>query len=549
MSYGRIPNGLPPRPVAGPSRPPAQTKPPQPQPQPHPPFNPHFGNYPPYPPTPPLPINPYQNATGGYPYPTSTPYQPYPTYGQSLFHQPSATPEGYSYSPTYLHNTYQPQPQPSSHAQNRPAPPPNKRPRPNYPTSNIAVLPSSSSSSSKAWRNCSYPGCKFVGAGEEVEIHEGDRHLIFPAGHAVEKSEEEERFAKINGPAPTIQGTGIRLETEEDISKWIEERRSKWPTQQRLAEKEEDKRAAIARGEMPGRGGRGRGRGGAFGRRNDPASQAEDWGRQVPLDTAAGTWNNNGEAQRGGRGRGRGRGGGRGRGREGDDMGGRGGFRDRDDLGGRSGFRENTQPVVEAVLPEVNKLAASPKIKPAVALGLGDYDSTTESTSNGDIDEHAHIDEKEDVEEKNDGDAGGGSDIVEVPKAQAVDHRPVCKFFAKSGKCRLGEKCRFAHTIHDKPVNSHESHNPDGRRKIPRQPPPKKANVFARPSMLGALLANPIQNTLSQLSQTIRFLVANDMLQDVELRPGEAEERERERNKVVVVDTSESVNQHSEEIQ
>ena len=40
------------------------------------------------------------------------------------------------------------------------------------------------------------------------------------------------------------------------------------------------------------------------------------------------------------------------------------------------------------------------------------------------------------------------------------------------------------------------------------------------------LLANPIQNTLSQISQTIRFLVANDMLKDVELRPGDNEAME-----------------------
>jgi hypothetical protein len=51
----------------------------------------------------------------------------------------------------------------------------------------------------KAWRNCSQAGCKFVGSGEDVEIHEGDRHLIFPAGYKVERSEEEERYAKMKG--------------------------------------------------------------------------------------------------------------------------------------------------------------------------------------------------------------------------------------------------------------------------------------------------------------------------------------------------------------
>jgi len=49
-------------------------------------------------------------------------------------------------------------------------------------------------------------------------------------------------------------------------------------------------------------------------------------------------------------------------------------------------------------------------------------------------------------------------------------------------------------------------------------------------------LANPIQNTLSQLTQTIRFLVANDMLQGVELNPGEAEEQAKEKSRIEVVE-------------
>lgn len=57
--------------------------------------------------------------------------------------------------------------------------------------------------------------------------------------------------------------------------------------------------------------------------------------------------------------------------------------------------------------------------------------------------------------------------------------------------------------------------------------------------MLSQLLAVPINNTLSQLTQTIRFLVANDMLHGVELKPGEAEEEERKRNLVQVVDKEE----------
>lgn len=38
-------------------------------------------------------------------------------------------------------------------------------------------------------------------------------------------------------PAPTIEGTGITLQTDEDIAKWVAERKSKWPSSKRLAEK------------------------------------------------------------------------------------------------------------------------------------------------------------------------------------------------------------------------------------------------------------------------------------------------------------------------
>jgi hypothetical protein len=73
-----------------------------------------------------------------------------------------------------------------------------------------------------------------------VEQHEGDRHLLFPNGKPNERSEEEERYLanlKKNGIKPMIQGTGILLESEEDIAKWIAERKRKWPTRGRVEEK------------------------------------------------------------------------------------------------------------------------------------------------------------------------------------------------------------------------------------------------------------------------------------------------------------------------
>jgi hypothetical protein len=52
---------------------------------------------------------------------------------------------------------------------------------------------------SMAWRNCSVKGCKFVGQGDKVEEHEGDRHLIFRNGPRVELSEEEQRYVDHKG--------------------------------------------------------------------------------------------------------------------------------------------------------------------------------------------------------------------------------------------------------------------------------------------------------------------------------------------------------------
>lgn len=164
------------QPTPGPSRQPYQARP-QSRPQQRPPPQPY------YPPQ--IPYYPYlsPSISGGYPYRPHPgyPYYPAQTFGQSLFvPYPIATPEGYSYSPTYLQ-----QPQQVT------APPAKKR--------RFDAPASSTGGGLKAWRNCSYPRCKFVGPGEEVEVHEGDRHLIFPKAKFLQLSEEEEKLAKQKG--------------------------------------------------------------------------------------------------------------------------------------------------------------------------------------------------------------------------------------------------------------------------------------------------------------------------------------------------------------
>ncbi|KAJ7254025.1 hypothetical protein B0H12DRAFT_1017217 [Mycena haematopus] len=64
--------------------------------------------------------------------------------------------------------------------------------------------------------------------------------------------------------------------------------------------------------------------------------------------------------------------------------------------------------------------------------------------------------------------------------------------------------------------------------KRPRPPQPKQPvrNPFAsRPTLLRNLLLPEIRMTVSNLSQAIRFLVDNDFLQNVELKPGQANEK------------------------
>jgi hypothetical protein len=76
------------------------------------------------------------------------------------------------------------------------------------------------------------------------------------------------------------------------------------------------------------------------------------------------------------------------------------------------------------------------------------------------------------------------------------------------------------------------------RHRVPA-PPRARPNPFSltrptRPSLLRNLLAQDVQVTISNLSQAVRFLVANDCLEGVELKPGEAEETEASKKIIVV---------------
>lgn len=62
-----------------------------------------------------------------------------------------------------------------------------------------------------------------------------------------EESSQPPKDEDIDEELLTIQGTNIKLETEEDIQKWIEERKKNWPSKQNIERKKEEPPAKKAK--------------------------------------------------------------------------------------------------------------------------------------------------------------------------------------------------------------------------------------------------------------------------------------------------------------
>ncbi|GHJ89198.1 hypothetical protein NliqN6_5600 [Naganishia liquefaciens] len=382
---------------------------------------------------------------------------------QSLFqpvnYQSTQNEQGYTYSSSYLEQQQQQQqqylPQSNVTASTSANPPtasrtslqdqvtrPIKKPR-------VQNGPANSNNvNGGAWRNCVQDGCAFVGPEKDVALHEQDRHLIYKTRH-IERSEEEEAAVKKAGPAPPIPGTSIRLETEEDIAKWIAQRRARWPTAARVEEKEKERQEKVARGEIDpnaaGRGRRGRGRGGT----------------------------------RGGRGR--------------------GGFEAATTVRTRdAGYQNRSQPS--------GKESSKAKKEQGSESSSGSDTSDSSDSETDDDNDDLQADPQPSHNEKN---------PTSVQTASTPTASRICKFFAKTGRCRNGRKCHFVH----------ERQRQDTKPARKQPPSTLELNTTSnRPSLLAALLENPINQTLSSLSQAIDFLVENDFLDGVELIPGECEE-------------------------
>lgn len=102
-------------------------------------------------------------------------------------------------------------------------------------------------------------------------------------------------------------------------------------------------------------------------------------------------------------------------------------------------------------------------------------------------------------------------------------------------------------------IQIHTQNTKAPRRRKPAHGPSKpRANPFSqsarsRPTLLRNLLQREVEVTLSNLSQAIRFIVANDCLKNVEMKPGDAEEERLRKERVVVLKEGGDRNVEAEE--
>ncbi|KAG9104562.1 hypothetical protein FRC06_001342 [Ceratobasidium sp. 370] len=323
---------------------------------------------------------------------------------------------------------------------------------------------------------CGHEGCLFAGSPKEVEVHKMDRHLIFPPGweenqarkkrkRGREKEGGEEEYVdeeaqfRATGTV-AILGTDTKLDSPEAITAWLEERKKRWPSVKRIAEKAQNRQEALERGQIitepqaprrlntgsdNGSGAssqRGRGRGRGRGRESMRCTPGPEEGGNRVTDKS---WCSRAR----GRGRGVGLGnvtGGRGRGR------------------GHGG----THPVPPAQAPSSSKQDASYVSTSGSSTSTGSSLASDSDSSTG-------------------SDSGDGSESDMDPVRDAV-----------SSKVAPVEEMH----MDVEPVGGNE-----------REPAEN----------INQLLVPDIQATVSNLSQAIRFLVANNFLEDVELKPGDAE--------------------------
>ncbi|KAI0051677.1 hypothetical protein FA95DRAFT_191388 [Auriscalpium vulgare] len=369
-----------------------------------------------------------------------------------------ATPQGYTYSSTYTPGPSTPS---TSYAAQQPS-----RGRGGPPAHRGGhQQPSGQHWYSAGSARCSHPGCAFAGSAKAVETHMMDRHLIYPPGWDKRKRRGDwDADPSLKGKPILIQGTNVSLETPADIEKWIEERKRRWPTTERVEEKKRKLEEAVARGQIY-------------------PDDARFKRRRVDEDAAGKTdWQDGGRGRGRGRGRGAERGRGRGRGRGASAMG-------------------SAQPRVVHPLPAIPLFAASPADEKDASSSGSDDDGAPEVASSKPS--AALVDFP-----VSSGDEGDKERSAEAPIPEVLTTSDPAPSLS------------VAH-----PAIS-VTHQPKQTRRPPPQPKRVSHNPFGpKSSLLRNLLLPEIRMTVSNLSQAIHFLVDNDFLENVEMKAGQASEK------------------------
>lgn len=319
-----------------------------------------------------------------------------------------------------------------------------------------------------------------------------------------------------------IQGTSLTLDTPEAIDAWISERKRRFPTADRVEDKQKKIEEAAARGQLPLEF-----NGGRFPnkrrRLDEPSRPFESRGR--------------------GRGRGeRGRGFGRGRGRATS-------MQDRAGLS-QSNAESSTSP--SGGLSSSIRPTGLPK-KPDFAPTIFGADRTEKGVEMGTIPPSPGPASDSDDTTSESGSDSAPEVISSKGRAAFPADIPGTATNEVAG-AKANSIVQPEREVHPSTQNEHEPVRP-ARRHPARQPKRLPHNPFAaRPPLLrnvslgsranryvyrccemcstdadfiliSQLLLPEIRMTVSNLSQAIRFLVDNDFLENVELRAGQADER------------------------
>ncbi|CAA7266527.1 unnamed protein product [Cyclocybe aegerita] len=311
---------------------------------------------------------------------------------------------------------------------------------------------------------CSHPGCSFMGSHKSVETHMMDRHLIFPVGWEKRKMKDDwDADPSLKGKTIPIQGTNVVLDTPEVIDAWIEERKKRFPTAAYVEDKKRKREEAIARGQLDMID---------TGGRQNKRQKIDNNHNHNPRNAAHG--NNGRNAFQGRR-----------HGQFSGDHGTQG-------SGARSrvpdaGWPRNGKTEAKESAPETSKRVPSP---------------SPSCPSDSDRDDDCG-DEPEIFSSK--------ASLPPIPSQ--IKEEP--------SKSDGGSE----------PLPPQLQMNKDlvrPKKTLPLQPRQAPHNQFAsRPSLLRNLLLPEIRATISNLSQAIRFLVDNDFLREVELKPGQAVEENK----------------------